>query len=603
MKVAQDLYRADYEKAKTAAGKLSLARKLIEQAAAKELTAAERFVLLRLAKDIAVRAENYDLAAEAVDRLADGFEIDGLAMKAETLELLARSARGQAGHKALAEQAASLAGTALEAEKLDAAAALAKLAQAEAGKARDKQTVLQARTLAKEVQEAKKTFDEAQTAVATLKERPDDPDANLVRGRYLCLVRGDWTRGLPHLAKGSHAGLTDAATKDIAKPSDAAEQLALAEKWLRLAESISGPSPKDRLRARAIFWCDRAKPKLDDLARNRGEKLFGSLKVPESMLIPEEIDLGIADPDAVPVGEVRKYHSPGHSVTSLTVSQDWRLIAATGNQQVMAWELSSGRQVMRTNVEENLISVAISPDNTLVFCGSTNLLLSLDVNTQRVKERVPVKGNVLGLCFLSGRRTLLAAMGTNGVWLWDAQANQPLRQFVNSRFCEGMSLSRGGRFLVTGSTDKTVTLWDVNSGREIARTQAQSDCVRSVAIFPDNRRALSAGDDKMVRVWDLAKGRQLLRMEGHQATIYGLDVARNGRIALSGSYDKTVRLWDVENGREQARWQFDDTVRAVSFLPDNRFALIGAGGWVRLYRLPINKAGRAVRVADGGKVP
>ena len=60
-------------------------------------------------------------------------------------------------------------------------------------------------------------FEKVKASLEKLKSSPDDPDANLAAGRFYCLTRGDFARGLPMLAKGSDpalkAAIIDEATK------------------------------------------------------------------------------------------------------------------------------------------------------------------------------------------------------------------------------------------------------------------------------------------------------------------------------------------------------------------------------------------------------
>jgi formylglycine-generating enzyme required for sulfatase activity len=262
LKAAQDVYRADYEKAKSAVERQALARKILEQAGGADVAAADCYVLLRLARDVAAPADA-KLAFEAIDRMGEKFQVDALPMKSEILSTAVHAAKGQAGHKAGAEQAVELAGEALAQDNLDVAQQLSKLAQAEAAKSRDKETVLKARNVAKDVQEAQKAFAEVQTAVDTLKQRPDDPDANLAAGRYYCLVRHDWEKGLPYLARGSDESLKGLAQEDLkhtpavwkpaagVSPPDAVSAVVamkLADAWWDLGQAARG---KDR---EGILW-------------------------------------------------------------------------------------------------------------------------------------------------------------------------------------------------------------------------------------------------------------------------------------------------------------------------------------------------------------
>jgi len=74
-------------------------------------------------------------------------------------------------------------------------------------------------------------FERAKQANTTLAKKPDDPEANFTAGKYLCLVKGDWDKGLPLLAKGSDAKLKELAQKELAGPKDAAEQAAVGDGW------------------------------------------------------------------------------------------------------------------------------------------------------------------------------------------------------------------------------------------------------------------------------------------------------------------------------------------------------------------------------------
>ena len=82
-----------------------------------------------------------------------------------------------------------------------------------------------------------------------------------------------------------------------------------------------------------------------------------------------------------------------------------------------------------------------------------------------------------------------------------------------------------------------------------ACSKATSAWVRSVAWSADERRALSGSSDNTVRLWDVETGRCLRVLEGHSSGVVSVAWSADGRRALSGSNDNTVRLWDVETGR------------------------------------------------------
>ncbi len=99
-------------------------------------------------------------------------------------------------------------------------------------------------------------FDAFAAARATLSSNPADPSSNLAAGRYLCDVKLDWQRGLPLLVKGSDAGLKELAQREMASPSDAAEQESLGSAWWDAAQK-SPPAGQEWLRRRALYWYQR----------------------------------------------------------------------------------------------------------------------------------------------------------------------------------------------------------------------------------------------------------------------------------------------------------------------------------------------------------
>ena len=63
--------------------------------------------------------------------------------------------------------------------------------------------------------------------------------------------------------------------------------------------------------------------------------------------------------------------------------------------------------------------------------------------------------------------------------------------------------------------DKTLKLWDVETGQLLKTLEGHTDAVTSVAFFSDGEEAVSGSRDKTVKRWDLATGQPLKTFEGH----------------------------------------------------------------------------------------
>ena len=97
------------------------------------------------------------------------------------------------------------------------------------------------------------------------------------------------------------------------------------------------------------------------------------------------------------------------------------------------------------------------------------------------------------------------------------------------------------------------------------------EAILSVAVLPDNRKAVTGTDVSALRVWDIETGEVLCVLEGHTGPVYGIAALRDGRRVLSASDDYTLRLWDIQAGELlNVLRGHTGPVRDVALLPDGK---------------------------------
>jgi GTPase SAR1 family protein/predicted MPP superfamily phosphohydrolase len=127
---------------------------------------------------------------------------------------------------------------------------------------------------------------------------------------------------------------------------------------------------------------------------------------------------------------------------------------------------------------------------------------------------------------------------------------ETLRLEGHSQSVRSVAWNRDGSRLASGSSDKTVRVWDAVSGKETLRLEGHRDWVWSVAWNRDGSRLASGSDDQTVRVWDAVSGKETLRLEGHSQSVRSVAWNRDGSRLASLSGD-SVWVWDVATGKGQ----------------------------------------------------
>lgn len=163
--------------------------------------------------------------------------------------------------------------------------------------------------------------------------------------------------------------------------------------------------------------------------------------------------------------------------------------------------------------------------------------------------------------------------------LADAAYRPGIRRLFNGHTDAVLSVafSPDGRFAISGSADRTLLVWNVDTGELVRRFEGLTDTISSVAVSPDGIYALSASFDGTLALWGLVNAELVHLLEGHTDRVYSVAFSPDGRFAVSGSADGTLRLWDIASGDlvRVFEGQFD-IVSSVAVSPDGREVLSGS---------------------------
>ena len=111
-------------------------------------------------------------------------------------------------------------------------------------------------------------------------------------------------------------------------------------------------------------------------------------------------------------------------------------------------------------------------------------------------------------------------------------------------------LSENGKYLLTGSVDKSAKIWSVGAEIDlIASLEDHNDSVESAHFSPGEKTIITASSDQTVTLWrwDEAsrKAEKIVSLFGHQNWLSDARLSADNNSAISASRDGTVRHWFI----------------------------------------------------------
>jgi RNA polymerase sigma factor (sigma-70 family) len=312
------------------------------------------------------------------------------------------------------------------------------------------------------------------------------------------------------------------------------------------------------------------------------------------------------------------------SLKTLAFSPDGKLLAGARfySGAITVWDMAT-RDYHATAAEPtDFFGVHFGPDsNTLAIPEQGHPLI--DWRTGKIVERLAQSNEERPReDILSPNRQWFAKRESKdmSISVVDAKTGKEFRNFKgHKKYVQSLSFSPDESRLATGSYDKTIRVWSLKTGEEIAQFTAPDLTGHESIALSDNghimavgvNQGLKNGSGSIIIIWDVDAKKQLARIEDETVFFYGVAVSPDGKwLAAGGGANRkdlkieetAVHIWETATGRPVHtlpghNCQYVRPGALCTFSPDSRWLATGdAAGKLRIWEV---LSGEEVRSFSG----
>ena len=180
--------------------------------------------------------------------------------------------------------------------------------------------------------------------------------------------------------------------------------------------------------------------------------------------------------------------------------------------------------------------------------------------------------------FSQDGKFLVSGSHDKTIKLWNLQTQRLQKTLKGHRFeINTLQISPHNDVILSGSVGGEIILWNLHTGRVWDRLTLEQ--VSSLAISPDGEYFAVGSCETKVQVWELYSFKPLFSLTGHTDIITSLDFSPDGHYLASGSgdWDCTIKLWELATQKQvQTLRDHQLAVNSVNFSPDGKYLASGS---------------------------
>ena len=296
-----------------------------------------------------------------------------------------------------------------------------------------------------------------------------------------------------------------------------------------------------------------------------------------------------------------------------TLPNGCNFVTGSKDDYLKVWDIGTGKCLYTLEGHSSWISCVVASKNDVIISGSNDKSVKI-WKLGNIASPQTDRHFAQPECIVSTNNGLVISGAPDAVKVWDVSSARCLHTFP----CPASSLTvtDDSRYLVSGSKDSTISVWDLASFSNVRTVNSQcgavtclatvnadlylsahasgilssrklftqnyttvpghTSAIKCMTVAPSKKLAVSGSYDCTVRMWNISNTECFAILTGHTKVVWCIAISSDSAYIASGSDDSTVRVWNIADKCCLQQIDAPDNVKCIAFSSSDKVVIAGA---------------------------
>ena len=229
------------------------------------------------------------------------------------------------------------------------------------------------------------------------------------------------------------------------------------------------------------------------------------------------------------------------------IKNDSILVSVGNDSLILFWDWKNNKIVKEIDADEWTLNSALvtKDESTLVVGTGLSNIVAYDLTEYTQLFKFASSGTAYGIAVKSDKTQIVCGTSLDKICFFDWKTQESISTHdSNSGIVQCLELSQNDKYLIFGTRNNFIKIWDYEKKVEIHSFNSHNNWVRSL-ICLDNQYLISCSADKTIKIFNLEKKTEIMTIEGNDGFVNGMSLSMDKQLLSTVTSASSLKIWKI----------------------------------------------------------